>query len=464
MSKQFKIITLGCKVNQYESAFIEESLLSRGCKKAEPDEEADLVIVNGCIVTSAASYQTRQAVRRGIRENPRAVTAVVGCYGQVFPEELAGIKGLDLIAGNKGKSSLPELLLHATRQTSPFILREDFKASALFEHLPVTRFTGRTRAFLKIQDGCESFCSYCIIPLARGPQRSLEPHKAIELLREMENNGHKEVVLTGIHLGTYGADLGNGIDLHRLLAEIGRNRSQIRVRLSSLEPAEIGSDLIEFMAGHDWMCRHFHISLQSGDDTVLKRMHRRYRVKEFTDLVHDIHRRIPRVSVGVDVLVGFPGETEREFHATFELLRDLPIAYLHVFPYSKREGTVAAHLPDQLHPAIIKERAALMRGLDKEKRRMFRSSLIGETFQVLTEGWAPGQTGLARGLSDNYLRFTVLTKAIGSNEFIRVRVVGIDDQGMIGMPMTQGLRHKAVRLMPCACYDDVYRISRISNS
>jgi threonylcarbamoyladenosine tRNA methylthiotransferase MtaB len=190
--------------------------------------------------------------------------------------------------------------------------------------------------------------------------------------------------------------------------------------------------LIEFMAGHDWMCRHFHISLQSGDDTVLKRMHRSYSVKEFTDLVHDIHRRIPRVSLGVDVLVGFPGETERAFRATFELLRDLPIAYLHVFPYSKREGTVAAHLPDQLHPAIIKERAALMRGLDKEKRRIFRSSFVGDTFQVLTEGWEPGQAGLARGLSDNYLKFTIPTEGIESNRLIWVKAVGTDDHGMIG--------------------------------
>jgi threonylcarbamoyladenosine tRNA methylthiotransferase MtaB len=432
MSKLFKIITLGCKVNQYESAFIEESLLSRGCKKAGAEEAADLVIVNGCIVTSTASYQTRQAIRRGIRENPRALTAVVGCYGQVFPEELAGIEGLDLIAGNREKGSLPELLLNTARQTPPLIIREDFGDSPSFEPLPVTRFMGRTRALLKIQDGCESFCSYCIVPHARGPQRSLEHHTAIGLLREMERNGHKEVVLTGIHLGTYGADLGNGMNLHRLLVEIGRNRSQIRVRLSSLEPTEIGSDLIKFMASHDWMCRHFHISLQSGDDTVLRNMNRRYRVKEFADLIDDIHRRIPRVCLGVDVLVGFPGETERAFHATFELLRDLPIAYLHVFPYSKREGTTAAHLPDRLHPKIIKERAALMRGLDKEKRRLFRASFVGETFQVLTEGWAPRQTGLARGLSDNYLKFTVPTKAIGSNEFIRVRAVGIDDQGMIG--------------------------------
>jgi threonylcarbamoyladenosine tRNA methylthiotransferase MtaB len=439
MSKLFKIVTLGCKVNQYESAFLENSLLSEGCKKAKAEEEADLVIINGCIVTSTASYQTRQAIRRSVRENPSAVTAVVGCYGQVFPEELARIQGLDLIAGNKAKGSLPELLVHTTRQNPPLILREDFEASLPFEHLPVTRFAGRTRALLKIQEGCESFCSYCIVPLARGPQRSLEPHTVVEQLKEMEINGYKEVVLTGIHLGRYGTDLGNGISLYRLLDEIGRNRSQVRVRLSSLEPTEIGSDLIAFMEHHDWMCRHFHISLQSGDDTVLKNMNRHYTAKEFADLVACIHRQIPRASIGLDVLVGFPGETERAFHTTFALLRDLPIGYLHVFPYSKREGTAAVHLTDHLDPRIVKERAAVMRRLGEEKRRTFRSKLIGEAFEVLTEGWMPEQ-GKARGLSDNYVNFTFPAKECRGNEIIRVKAVRADDQGMIGVQMGQGER------------------------
>jgi threonylcarbamoyladenosine tRNA methylthiotransferase MtaB len=432
MSKLFKIVTLGCKVNQYESAFIGESLLSKGCKKAKADEEADLLIINGCIVTSTASYQTRQAIRRGIRENPRAVTAVAGCYGQVFPEELATIEGLDIIAGNREKGSLPGLLLDTTRQNQPLILREDFEASFPFEHLPIKSFAGRTRAFVKIQDGCESFCSYCIVPYARGPLRSLEPHRVVELLRELERSGHKEAVLTGIHLGRYGTDLGNGTDLHRLLVEIAKFRSQMRVRLSSLEPTEIGSDLIEFMESHDWVCRHFHISLQSGDDTVLKRMNRHYTAEQFAGLIEDIARRVHRVSLGVDVLAGFPGETEKAFDTTLALLRHLPISYLHVFPYSKREGTAAAQLPDHLHPKTIKERTALLRSLDKEKRRLFRMSLTGETLQVLTEGWVPGQMGLARGLSDNYVKFTFPSRTLSINEFVRVRAVRINDQGAVG--------------------------------
>jgi len=432
MSKLFKIVTLGCKVNQYESAFIEGSLLSKGCKKAKAGEEADLVIINGCIVTSTASYQTRQAVRRAVRENPRAVTAVVGCYGQVFPEELAAIEGLDIIAGNREKESLPGLLLGTTRQDQPLILRNDFEDSCQFEHLPITSFAGRTRAFVKIQDGCESFCSYCIVPYARGPLRSLEPHRVVELLRDLEGNGHKEAVLTGIHLGKYGTDLGDGTDLHRLLVEIAKFRSQMRVRLSSLEPAEIGSDLIAFMESHDWVCRHLHISLQSGDDTVLKRMNRHYTAEQFANLIEDIDRRIHRVSLGVDVLAGFPGETDKAFDTTLALLRNLPISYLHVFPYSKRAGTAAAQLPDQLHPKTIKERTARLRGLDKEKRRLFRSSLAGETFQVLTEGWVPGQGGLARGLSDNYVKFTFPSSTPIVNEFVRVRAVRMQDQGMMG--------------------------------
>jgi len=432
MSKLFKIVTLGCRVNQYDSAFIENALLSRGCTKAEADQEADLVIVNGCIVTGPASYQTRQAIRRNIRENPRAVAAVVGCYGQVFPEELAKIEGLDFIAGNREKGSLPGRLFHASRQPTPRIVTKDFEAGIPFEHLPVAAFSGRTRALLKVQEGCESFCSYCIVPLARGPQRSLEPHLVGEQLKQMEQAGYKEIVLTGIHLGQYGRDFGNGINLHRLLVEIGKVRSRVRVRLSSLEPREIGDDLITFMEDHPWICPHVHISLQSGDDAVLRSMNRHYTAADFASLVSRLHRHIPRVSIGADVLVGFPGETERAFLTTFALLQDLPISYLHVFPFSKRERTAAVHLPDHLHPNIIKERAARMRDLDREKRKTFRAQLVGETFEVLTEGWAAESERHARGLSDNYLRFTVPTEEPRINEFIRVKAVGVNDQGMVG--------------------------------
>ncbi|NVM24449.1 MAG: tRNA (N(6)-L-threonylcarbamoyladenosine(37)-C(2))-methylthiotransferase MtaB [Desulfobacterales bacterium] len=432
MSRLFKIVTLGCKVNQYESAFVEESLIDLGCQNVNQGGEADLVVINTCIVTARASYQSRQAIRRAMKENPGAVIAAIGCYGQAFPGELSKINGVDLIAGNKGKSSLPGILARAGHHHPPLIVREDFEASSSFEEIPVKGFSDKTRAFLKIQDGCESFCSYCIVPASRGPLRSLDPDKVIRILRDLEGKGYKEVVLTGIHLGEYGSDLTNGIDLTRLLIEIGRNRFQSRIRLSSLEPTEIERDLIELVAGHDWLCRHFHIPLQSGDDAVLKMMNRHYSARMFTRVIHDIDRLVPKVSIGVDVLVGFPGESDRAFSNTIDLLRDLPISYLHVFPYSRREGTVAARSSDHLDNKRIKERAFLLRCLDRKKREMFWGSLMGETFPILTEGWVPGGRTLIRGLSDNYVRFVFPSTSLIKNEIVRVRAAGITEKGIAG--------------------------------
>lgn len=432
MPKSFKIITLGCKVNQYESAFIEESLIDMGCKKANQDREAELVVIDTCIVTAKAGYQSRQAIRRAIRENPGAIIAVIGCYGQVFPDELSKINGVDLIAGNKGKGSLPGFLVKASRHNPPLIIKEEFRASSSFEQIPIKRFTDRTRGFLKIQDGCESSCSYCIVPMARGPLRSLEPHKVLRILKGLERNGYKEIVLTGIHLGKYGSDLSNDINLTKLLFEIGKNRSKSRIRLSSLEPTEIEPGLIESIASHDWLCPHFHISLQSGDDEVLRRMNRPYTARRFIRVINDINRIVPKVSIGVDVLVGFPGEGNRAFNNTFDLLKEVPISYLHVFPYSRREGTAAARFPDQLDHKRIKERAFLLRCLDKEKRRVFWGSLIGETFPVLTEGWVPGDGNLIRGLSDNYVRFAFPSNSLIENRIVKVRAEGVAEKGVLG--------------------------------
>jgi threonylcarbamoyladenosine tRNA methylthiotransferase MtaB len=435
MSKLFKIITLGCKVNQYESAFIEESLISMGCQRADQDREAELIVINTCIVTARASCQSRQAVRRARRENPKAVIAVIGCYGQVFPGELSKIDGVDIIAGNRGKSSLPELLVKAGHHNPPLIIKEGFESLNTFEQIPIKSFSDRTRAFLKIQDGCESLCSYCIVPMVRGPLRSLEPDNVIGLLKGFEGNGYKEVVLTGVHLGEYGSDFGNEANLTKLLLEIGKNRFQLRIRLSSLEPTEIERELTELMANHDWLCRHFHISLQSGDDEVLRMMNRHYTAEVFTSVIDDMYRLVPKVSIGVDVLVGFPGESDRAFNNTFDLLRDVPISYLHVFPYSRRDGTAAAGFSDQLDHKRIRQRAFLLRCLDREKRRIFRGSLIGETFPVLTEGWVPGDRNLISGLSDNYVRFAFPSNRLIENEIVKVRAEDVTEKGVTGQKL-----------------------------
>jgi threonylcarbamoyladenosine tRNA methylthiotransferase MtaB len=431
MTKLFKIITLGCKVNQYESAFIEESLINKGCRIAGKGKKADIVVINGCIVTATASYQSRQVIRRAVRENPEAVVAVIGCYAQVFPDELSAIHGVDLIIGNKGKSLLPDLLLKAVHHNPPLMLKKDFAALESFEEIPVKGFSNKTRAFLKIQDGCRSFCTYCIVPMARGPLRSLKPDRVITIIKALKKNGYKEVVLTGIHLGKYGFDLHHDLNITKLLMEIGRNISGVRIRLSSLKPTEITTELIKLMADNTWLCRHVHISLQSGDDSVLQRMNRHYTAGMFAEVVGEINRIISNVSIGVDVLAGFPGEDERSFNTTYRLLDDLPVGYLHVFPYSRREGTAAAHFIDHLDHKTIKKRASALRTLDKKKRSIFRKSLVGRTFSVLTEGWAPGDKTLMWGLSDNYVRFYLGSEDLITNAMVEAKAERVTEGGII---------------------------------
>jgi threonylcarbamoyladenosine tRNA methylthiotransferase MtaB len=435
MSKAFKVITLGCKVNQHESAYLEEALVSKGCQKVGANGLADLVIINTCIVTARASYQSRQAIRRAIRENPGAIVTVTGCYGQVYPHELIGIKGVDVISGNRGKDSLPEIVAHGIHHDPPLVLKEDFGPSYPFEHTKIKEFGGRTRAFLKVQDGCDCFCSYCIVPRARGPIRSLEPEKVMGDLDDLEQSGYREVVLTGVNLGRYGLDLGNGINLTRLLTEINNKRRALRIRLSSLEPTEIDLELIQLIAKSDLFCRHFHISLQSGDDSVLRLMNRHYTAEAFTSVVRDIVERIPGVSIGIDVLVGFPGETQSAFHNTFSLLEELPVTYMHVFPFSKREGTAAARFPEQIDNKMVKERAFLLRKLDKQKRNVFWSRQIGETFQVLTEGWDPREKNVIRGLSDNYVRFRFSSTKKSTNEMVKIKATEVTQKGIKGLPI-----------------------------
>jgi threonylcarbamoyladenosine tRNA methylthiotransferase MtaB len=437
MSETFKVITLGCKVNQYESAYLEESLVSKGCRKVGADGSADLVIINTCIVTARASYQSRQAIRRAIRENPGAIITVTGCYGQAYPDELIGIKGVDVISGNRGKDSLPEIVAHGIHHDPPLVLKEDFGHGYPFEHTKIKEFSGRTRAFLKVQDGCDCFCSYCIVPKARGPIRSLEPKKVMRDLDDLEQSGYREVVLTGVNLGKYGLDLGNGINLTRLLTEMNSKKRALRIRLSSLEPTEIDPALIELMAKSDLFCRHFHISLQSGDDSVLRRMNRHYTAEAFTSVVKDMVERIPRVSIGIDVLVGFPGETQSAFHNTFSLLEELPVTYMHVFPFSKREGTAAARFPEQIDHKMVKERAFLLRRLDKQKRNAFWFRQIGESFQVLTEGWDPREKNVIRGLSDNYVRFRFSSTKKSTNEMVKIKATEVTQKGINGLPIAE---------------------------
>jgi threonylcarbamoyladenosine tRNA methylthiotransferase MtaB len=433
MGKTFKIITLGCKVNQCESAYLREALMQAGWVPAEKGGPADVTVVNTCIVTQRASYQSRQAIRKAIRENPSALTAATGCYAQTFPEELSGIEGLDLIAGNALKGHLHKLLQDSRKGALTGLPQGNFSASLSEEVLPLSE---RTRSFLKIQDGCDSFCSYCIVPFSRGPLRSLEPIKVIALLRSLSEEGYKEVVLTGIHLGKYGVDLSPAPSLTDLLRLIGEESLPLRIRLSSIEPKEVAPDLIRMAASEEWLCRHFHIPLQSGDNEILKRMNRNYTSEEYARLVESIHKQIPLAAIGVDIMAGFPGEEDTAYRNTYDLMKDLPVSYFHVFPFSPRKGTAAWDFRDKVEDREIKKRAEALRVLGQKKREAFYRSCAGKTFQVLAQGWARSGMGMIQGLSDNYLPVLFPFPREIRNEMLPVRIDSVEKQIVFGSPET----------------------------
>jgi len=428
VQKTFRIITLGCKVNQHESACLREALLRSGWAEFPKDGKAELNIINTCTVTQRASYQSRQAIRRAIRENSGGLIAAVGCYAQVFPEELLEIKGLDLVADNTVKGRLHHVLDHMEKGVGPRFLSEPGFSGAFSDILPIS---GRTRAMLKIQDGCDSFCSYCIVPYARGPVRSLGPEKVIENLAALSERGYREAVLTGIHLGRYGTDLMPALKLKDLLYLIGKQKLHLRVRLSSLEPGEVDTDIIEMVASEDWLCRHFHIPLQSGDDGVLKRMNRSYGAGEFGKLIETIHEKVPLAAVGVDILAGFPGENEQAYLRTYHLVNDLPLSYFHVFPFSPRKGTPASTFGGRIPQKEISIRTEELRVLGEKKRQAFHESCLGKDFEVITEGWQE-KGRMIKGLTDNYLPLVFPSSHQSQNEAVLVRTQRVGKRIVLG--------------------------------
>jgi threonylcarbamoyladenosine tRNA methylthiotransferase MtaB len=403
--KKFRIITLGCKVNQAESEAIAGRLAGPDWQPAGSPDEADLCLINTCTVTRKAALQSRQAVRQAIRANPQACIAVTGCYAETDPQALMNIKGLDCILDQAGKSSLPEIIRACglAKCDRPTIL----DSSGVPSDFPVASASatpaGRTRPFLKIQDGCDAFCTYCIVPYARGRSRSTGLQVVLAGMEHLAAQDFHEVVLTGIHIGYYGRDLEPRSSLLELLQHIAALKVPPRVRLSSIEPLELTDEIIALVAGSDRFCRHFHIPLQSGDGDILKRMGRPYSPDVFGELVAKIRRQMPDAAIGVDVLAGFPGETEAAFENTFQLIQGLPVSYLHVFPFSARPGTAAYAFPDHVPAQEIKQRCTRLRQLGSRKRLAFHRGFIGQLVQVLVESRRDPKTGLLKGVSSNYL-------------------------------------------------------------
>lgn len=432
------ISTLGCKSNQYDSSAIEAVLKENNFKIAGSSDGADVFIINTCTVTGKADYQSRQLIRRARAANPDAVVVVTGCYAQVAAKEAAGIEGVDYVLGNPEKEKVLQYIFEGKRKEPKIDVTETTHSSPLT--LRAKGSSGRTRAYLKAQDGCNNSCSYCIIPKARGVSRSLPISEILKEIESLVAGGYKEIILTGIHLGAYGLDLpphqnlwcGGKTDITGLVKAIDETHYPCRFRISSLDPDEVSDELIEVMANSKTVCNHLHLPLQSGDDNILKRMNRRYTGKLFAERVEKIIEALPEISIGVDVIVGFPGEDEKKFFNTHSLLEKLPIAYMHIFPFSKRSGTLAVEFSEQVDAKIIKQRCEKLKVLDKIKRKRFYEKFIGKKAWVLIEASRDKETGFLKGRSRNYIPF--LIKNNNELKNIEIDVIGNEISGdrMIG--------------------------------
>jgi threonylcarbamoyladenosine tRNA methylthiotransferase MtaB len=425
MSCRFAIATLGCKTNQFESAAMEETLTAAGYCPVPFTEGADLVIINTCTVTSATDSQSRNLIRRARRHNAACRIVVTGCYAQVDPAALADLPGVSLVIGNEEKRDL----LQRLTAEGPRVQVGDIRQQA-GPALSLSSFAGRSRAFAQIQNGCDAYCSYCIIPFARGPSRSVPLEQVLDQVRGLVKSGFQEVVLTGIHIGGYGKDFDPSGSLLQLVQRIEQETELTRLRLGSIEPQEIDEDLIEAVANSNILCPHFHIPLQSGDDAVLQRMNRHYRGRFFAELVQKITQRLPDAAIGLDVITGFPGETEGEFENTRRLIEELPISHLHVFPYSRRPGTPAADFPDQVPGPLARERAAQLRMLGEQKLQDFARRFLGRQLHVVVEGGR--RDGLCKGLSGNYLQIAFPGSAGLEGQLLSVTVDSLSGQTLQG--------------------------------
>jgi len=433
--KKYKIMTLGCKVNHFESEAIDQYLKNSEWHDAESEEKADVVIINTCTVTQKASMQSRQAIRQAIRSNPDARIMVTGCYAQTGIKEIKKIKGVHDIIGSALKHRIPQAILSSPdseRPDSPVIIVPDINREQIFKQTPVGISSKRTRPFLKIQDGCNSFCSYCVVPYARGRSRSMAVEDVLEKIKLLVDSGYKETVLTGVHLGCYGKDFSSGnSSLYSLLKRIDDSGAINRVRLSSIEPHELTTEIIDLVASSSKLCHHFHIPLQSGDDQILEMMNRPYKAKHFRELVLQIRSSIPEAAIGVDVLIGFPGETEEAFDATYELIKELSVTYLHVFPFSPRKETPAYRYPNQVDNAVIKKRCKKMRELGKLKKTKFLQQSIGKKTEILIEETPDKKSELLKGLTGNYITVLLEGPLYLKNSIAKVRIDKIFDNNSV---------------------------------
>ena len=425
---KYAFYTLGCKVNQYETQAMQQLLLARGDTLGEFDGVCDCYIVNTCTVTAVSDKKSRNAIRRARKLNPNAVIGVCGCYAQTAPEEIRKLD-VDVLIGTDGRAEFLDKLAAAAAEKLRWEHVEDAGLPRAFEQLPTGGLAERTRALLKVEDGCNNFCTYCIIPYARGRVRSLPLENAVAEARKLAADGYREIVVNGIEISSWGWEWHDGSCLRQLLAALCAAVPSVRIRLGSLEPRTIDEEFCKTLSGFENLCPQFHLSLQSGSDSVLRRMHRKYDSARYLQSVELLHRYFPGCAVTTDLIVGFPGETEEEFEASLALIRRCALSKVHIFPYSRREGTPAAKMPDQVPKAVKEARASRAAAVAAELEDAFHTSLIGTEQPVLFE---QPENGFYAGHAPNYAKVYTAPGEL-HNAVRRVRITELCRDGVFGV-------------------------------
>jgi threonylcarbamoyladenosine tRNA methylthiotransferase MtaB len=432
--------TLGCKVNHYETEAIWQLFKEAGYVRGDFEKNSDVYVINTCTVTNTGDKKSRQVIRRAVRKNPDAVICVTGCYAQTSPAEIMAIPGVDIVVGTQDRTKLLGLIDEFRTERQPINAVRNIMKNRIYEELDVPTFSDRTRASLKIQEGCNNFCTFCIIPWARGLMRSRDPQEVIRQAQQLVDVGYLEIVLTGIHTGGYGEDL-KEYNLARLLRDLETQVKGLkRLRISSIEASQLTDEVIEVLRDSTTIVRHLHIPIQSGSDTVLKRMRRKYTMAFFAERLDRLREALPQLAITSDVIVGFPGETEEEFMETYNFIRDHRFSELHVFPYSKRTGTPAARMEDQVPEEVKNERVHRLIELNDQLAKQYASTFEDEVLEVIPEEkykLDPG-SGLYEGYSDNYLKVIFSADESMVGKIVRVKVT------KAGYPYNEG---QFVRIM-----------------
>ena len=419
--------TLGCKVNQFETEVMEGLFKEKKYEIVNFEEVANVYVINTCSVTHLGEKKSRQLIRRAIKNNNKAIVAVVGCYSQVAADEIAKIEGVSLIVGTKERKNIVTLVETVLKEHQPLQVVEDVMDYHEFEDIPLLNNPDRTRAFLKIQDGCSNFCTYCIIPYTRGPLKS---RKLDSILSEAENlveSGFKEIVLTGIHLGAYGKDLADEIALVDVVKALLDNEKLTRLRLGSLESIELDQEILEIMNQDQRLCRQLHLPLQSGSDKILKKMNRNYTTAEFKALIDNIYAKVPGVAITTDVIVGFPGENSTDFNEAVEFIKNMNFSKIHIFPYSKRKNTPAANYAEQVSEEEKKKRSVYLKEISDMANAKYRNKMLNTTVEILVENITPDYT---EGLASNYVKVYCENNNFQKDNFYKLKIIKLYKDGV----------------------------------